>query len=67
MLIFFFLELESWEYFEMNQEKTRENFKKAIELFNDRDIRKRGAVEFVLAALKNMKAFGVHRDLEVRN
>jgi hypothetical protein len=53
------------EYFETSQEKNRETFKNAIELFNARDLRKRGAVEFILAALKNMKAFGVHRDIEV--
>ena len=42
-------------------EKNRETFKNAIELFNRRDKRKRGAVEFIYAALKNMKQFDCHR------
>ena len=32
--------------------------------FRQRDTRKRGSVEFIRAAMKNMKQFGVHRDLE---
>ena len=32
--------------------------------FKARDTRKRGSVEFIRAAMKNMRHFGVHRDLE---
>ena len=47
-----------------DQEKNRETFHGAIDLFKQRDTRKRGSVEFIRAAMKNMKQFGVHRDLE---
>ena len=47
-----------------DQERNRETFHGAIDLFKQRDTRKRGSVEFIRAALKNMKQFGVHRDLE---
>ena len=46
------------------QERSRETFHGAIDLFKQRDTRKRGSVEFIRAALKNMRPFGVHRDLE---
>ena len=46
-----------------DQERNRETFHGAIDLFKQRDTRKRGSVEFIRAALKNMKQFGVHRDL----
>lgn len=57
------MELESREYFghQTEKERNKETFKNAIELFNKRDQRKRGAVEFINAALKNMEAYGVHR------
>ena len=54
-------ELVSREFFEASSEKNRETFKSAIELFNKRDIRKRGSVEFIYAALKHMKQFDCHR------
>lgn len=53
--------IASHELFEEKKTKTRETFKNAIELFNGRDHRRRGAVEFIFAALKNMKQFGVHK------
>jgi signaling intermediate in Toll pathway protein len=53
--------LVSHELFEENKNKTRETFKSAIELFNGRDHRRRGSVEFIYAALKNMKQFGVNK------
>ena len=46
------------------QERNRETFHGAIDLFKQRDTRKRGSVEFIRAALKNMRPFGVHRDIE---
>ena len=54
-------ELVSREFFEDTAEKNRDTFKNAIELFNKRDIRKRGSVEFIYAALKHMKQFDCHR------
>ena len=54
-------ELVSKELFEDSSEKNRETFKNAIEIFNKRDVRKRGSVEFIYAALKNMKQFDCHR------
>lgn len=55
-------ELVSRDYFEDTSEKNRETFKNAIEIFNSRDTRKRGSVEFIYAALKHMKQFDCHRD-----
>ena len=57
----FFFAAVSHELFEDKKNKTRETFKNAIEIFNGRDHRRRGAVEFIQAALKNMKQFGVHK------
>ena len=57
--------LKSREYFEEVKEKNKKTFRNAIDIFNKRGEHKRGAVEFILAALKNMEAYGVHRDLEV--
>ena len=54
-------DLVSQEFFEDSSEKNRQTFKNAIELFNNRDIRKRGSVEFIYAALKHMKQFDCHR------
>lgn len=45
------------------QEKNRESFQGAIDIFTHRDSRRRGTVEFIYAALRNMEHFGVHRDL----
>ena len=52
------------KYFEHNKdEKNRESFEGAIDIFTDKDTRRRGSVEFIYAAMRNMEAFGVHRDL----
>jgi evolutionarily conserved signaling intermediate in Toll pathway len=40
-------------------------FRYAIGTFLQRDIRRAGHVEFIYAALKRVKAFGVHKDLEI--
>ena len=37
----------------------------ALDIFKNRDVRRRGAVEFIEAARKHMKEFGVEKDLEV--
>ena len=54
-------EIVSKEFFEDKAEKNRETFKNAIDIFNNRDIRKRGSVEFIYAAMKHMKQFDCHR------
>ena len=53
--------IASLELFEETKTKHRETFKNAIDLFNGRDHRRRGAVEFIYAALKQMKQFGVNK------
>lgn len=47
--------------------KTKASFNKAVDVFLKRDIRRRGHVEFIYAALKKMPEFGVERDLAVYN
>lgn len=50
--------------FESQKEKTKSSFLMAIDMFIINDKIRRGHVEFIYSALKNMKEFGVHRDLE---
>lgn len=45
--------------------KNRESFLSMVNLFVDRDKHRRHHVEFIYAALKHMKEFGVERDIEV--
>lgn len=47
--------------------KTKATFNKVVDVFIKRDIRRRGHVEFIYAALKKMPEFGVERDLAVYN
>ncbi|XP_076829718.1 evolutionarily conserved signaling intermediate in Toll pathway, mitochondrial [Brachyhypopomus gauderio] len=47
--------------------KTKASFNKVIDVFNKKDIRRRGHVEFIYAALKKMPEFGVERDIAVYN
>nr|XP_056719668.1 evolutionarily conserved signaling intermediate in Toll pathway, mitochondrial [Euleptes europaea] len=47
--------------------KTKATFKQALDVFCKRDIRRRGHVEFIYAALKKMVEFGVERDITVYN
>ncbi|XP_035531500.1 evolutionarily conserved signaling intermediate in Toll pathway, mitochondrial [Morone saxatilis] len=47
--------------------KTKATFIKVVNVFLKRDVRRRGHVEFIYAALKKMPEFGVERDLEVYN
>lgn len=44
--------------------KDKMTYIKAIKIFETRDARRRGHVEFIYAALARMKEFGVHKDLE---
>ncbi|XP_045921628.1 evolutionarily conserved signaling intermediate in Toll pathway, mitochondrial [Micropterus dolomieu] len=47
--------------------KTKATFNKVVDVFTKRDVRRRGHVEFIYAALKKMPEFGVARDLAVYN
>lgn len=47
--------------------KTKATFNKVVEVFVKADVRRRGHVEFIYAALKKMPEFGVERDLAVYN
>uniref|UniRef100_D3TPK5 Evolutionarily conserved signaling intermediate in Toll pathway, mitochondrial n=1 Tax=Glossina morsitans morsitans TaxID=37546 RepID=D3TPK5_GLOMM len=46
-------------------EKTKGVYMSMVEIFTERDIRRRNHVEFIYAAMKHMAEFGVERDLEV--
>ncbi|CAG9786131.1 unnamed protein product [Diatraea saccharalis] len=45
-------------------QKDKKTYLEAIKIFETRDTRRRGHVEFIYAALARMKEFGVHKDLE---
>ncbi|XP_068443988.1 evolutionarily conserved signaling intermediate in Toll pathway, mitochondrial [Clinocottus analis] len=47
--------------------KTKATFNKVVDVFIKGDVRRRGHVEFIYAALKKMPEFGVERDLAVYN
>lgn len=47
--------------------RSKATFQQALEVFCKRDIRRRGHVEFIYAALRKMKEFGVERDVTVYN
>ncbi|XP_017282493.1 evolutionarily conserved signaling intermediate in Toll pathway, mitochondrial [Kryptolebias marmoratus] len=49
------------------ESKTKATFNQVVDIFLKRDIRRRGHVEFIYAALKKMPEFGVERDLSVYN
>lgn len=56
--------LVSKSYFEQSeQDRNKDSFEGAIDIFTDRDTRRRGSVEFIYAAMRNMEKFGVHKDL----
>lgn len=47
------------------EEKTKDNYLDLLHFYKNKDLRRRGHVEFIYAALKHMKEFGVEKDLEV--
>ncbi|XP_077357425.1 evolutionarily conserved signaling intermediate in Toll pathway, mitochondrial isoform X2 [Festucalex cinctus] len=49
------------------EHKTKASFAEALQAFIKTDVRRRGHVEFIYAALKKMPEFGVERDLTVYN
>lgn len=50
-----------------SEAKTKATFNKVVDVFIKRDIRRRGHVEFIYAALKKMPEYGVEKDLAVYN
>ncbi|XP_022915465.1 evolutionarily conserved signaling intermediate in Toll pathway, mitochondrial-like [Onthophagus taurus] len=51
--------------FETAKEKTKNSYLDMIRIYVNRDVHRRGHVEFIYSALKNMEQYGVHKDLEV--
>lgn len=51
--------------FESLKDKSRDNFLTMLKLFSTRSVHRRNHVEFIYAALKNMRDFGVNNELEV--
>ncbi|XP_049599340.1 evolutionarily conserved signaling intermediate in Toll pathway, mitochondrial isoform X2 [Syngnathus scovelli] len=49
------------------EHKNKASFAEALRAFAEADVRRRGHVEFIYAALKKMPEFGVERDLAVYN
>lgn len=49
------------------ENKTKATFNKVVDVFIRQDVRRRGHVEFIYAALKKMPEFGVERDLSIYN
>ncbi|XP_035288908.1 evolutionarily conserved signaling intermediate in Toll pathway, mitochondrial [Anguilla anguilla] len=49
------------------ESRTKATFNRVLDVFVKQDIRRRGHVEFIYAALKKMLEFGVERDLAVYN
>ncbi|CAL1590718.1 unnamed protein product [Knipowitschia caucasica] len=47
--------------------KTKATFNRVVDVFTKQDVRRRGHVEFIYAALKKMPEFGVERDITVYN
>ncbi|XP_041634801.1 evolutionarily conserved signaling intermediate in Toll pathway, mitochondrial [Cheilinus undulatus] len=47
--------------------KSKATFNKVVDIFIKNDIRRRGHVEFIYAALRQMPEFGVQRDLAIYN
>ena len=46
------------------QEKNKNTYLAAMDMFHEMTVHKRGHVEFIYAALREMETFGVHKDLE---
>ncbi|XP_053608129.1 evolutionarily conserved signaling intermediate in Toll pathway, mitochondrial [Plodia interpunctella] len=54
-----------YDPFSTKVKKNKETYLQVIKMFEGNDIRRRGHVEFIYAALGRMKEFGVQKDLEV--
>lgn len=51
--------------FNTMKDKTRDSYLDMIRIFVNRDVHRRGHVEFIYSALKNMEVYGVQKDLDV--
>ncbi|XP_017776268.1 PREDICTED: evolutionarily conserved signaling intermediate in Toll pathway, mitochondrial [Nicrophorus vespilloides] len=51
--------------FENIEKKTKNSYLDMIDIFIGRDVHRRGHVEFIYSAMKNMQSFNVHQDLTV--
>lgn len=51
--------------FENVTDKNKNSYLDMVKIFHNRDVHRRGHVEFIYSALRNMESFGVHKDLEV--
>lgn len=51
--------------FENSSNKDKGTYIEMINIFENKDVHRRGHVEFIYAALKNMESYNVHKDLEV--
>lgn len=51
--------------FENIANKNKQSYLDMVHIFEGRDIHRRGHVEFIYAAMRNMEEFGVNKDLEV--
>lgn len=51
--------------FESPDDRSKETYLDVVNMFVSRDVHRRGHVEFIYSALKYMKEYGVHKDLEV--
>lgn len=51
--------------FESTEKKTKNTYLELINIYVNKDVHRRGHVEFIYSALKNMEQFGVQKDLEV--
>lgn len=49
------------------ENKTKATFNRVVDVFTKQDVRRRGHVEFIYAALKKMPEFGVEKDITVYN
>ncbi|KAF5284432.1 hypothetical protein FQR65_LT13538 [Abscondita terminalis] len=57
--------LTLYENFETIHNKNRNTYLEMVKLFSKRDVYRRGHVEFIYSALKNMRDFNVEKDLDV--
>lgn len=53
------------DFFDNIEDKNKETFLDMIRIYESQNAQRRGHVEFIYAALRHMKEFGVHKDLEV--
>lgn len=56
--------LATLDAFSEVEEKNKDSYLDLLHFYKNRDVHRRGHVEFIYAALKHMKEFGVHKDLE---